>query len=74
MISEPVIRQAHRWLGLGLTLTILANFAAMALGEPPMLLVYSPLPLLALMVISGLYMFALPYVARRRSRPGHDAG
>jgi hypothetical protein len=34
--------------------------------------VYSPLPLLFLLLFSGLYMFALPYLAARRS--GHSAG
>lgn len=63
-----MVRQVHRWLGIVLTLTIIANFAAMAFGEPPLLVVYSPLPPLALMLATGLYMFALPYRARWRSR------
>jgi hypothetical protein len=29
--------------------------------------VYSPLPPLFLLLFSGLYMFVLPYVAKRRS-------
>ncbi|NZA25443.1 hypothetical protein H0E84_03530 [Luteimonas sp. SJ-92] len=61
------IRQAHRWLSIVFTLTVIANFAAMALGEPPPWLVYSPLPPLFLMLASGLYMFFQPYVARWRS-------
>lgn len=55
-----LIRQAHRWLGLLLTLTILANFGAMALGPPPPALVYAPLAPLALLIFSGLYMFFTP--------------
>lgn len=61
MISPTWIRQCHRWLGLILTLTILANFAAMAIGTPPPAIVYAPLPPLALLVISGLYLFFRPY-------------
>jgi hypothetical protein len=59
------IRQAHRWLSVIFTATVVANFAAMALGEPPAWIVYSPLPPLFLLMFSGLYMFALPYMARR---------
>lgn len=61
------IRQTHRWLSILFTLTVVANFAAMAMGKPPMWLVYSPLPFLFLLLFSGLYMFALPYVANRQS-------
>jgi cellulose synthase/poly-beta-1,6-N-acetylglucosamine synthase-like glycosyltransferase len=61
------IRQTHRWLAIIFTLTVIANFVAMALGTPPAWIVYSPLPPLFLMMFSGLYMFFLPYAARRRS-------
>jgi hypothetical protein len=60
------IRQTHRWLSIVFTGTVIANFVAMGLGEPPPWVVYSPLPPLFLMLATGLYMFALPYVARRR--------
>jgi hypothetical protein len=61
------IRQIHRWLSIIFTLTVAANFTAMALGKPPMWLVYSPLPPLFLLMFTGLYMFALPYAAKRRA-------
>jgi hypothetical protein len=61
-------RQFHRWVSIVFTTTVAANFVAMALGEPPMWLVYSPLLPLFLLLFTGLYMFALPYVARRRGR------
>ena len=61
------IRQTHRWLSIIFTVTVLANFTAMALGKPPMWLVYSPLPFLFLLLFSGLYMFALPYFSRSRA-------
>jgi hypothetical protein len=59
------IRQTHRWLSILFTLTVIANFTAMAMGKPPMWLVYSPLPFLFLLLFTGLYMFVLPYVAGR---------
>jgi hypothetical protein len=61
------IRQSHRWLSIVFTLTVVANFAVRAFGEPPMWLTYSPLPPLFLMLFSGLYMFFLPYFAKGRA-------
>ena len=60
------IRQTHRWLAIIFTLTVIANLVAMSQGTPPMWIVYSPLPPLFLMLATGLYMFALPYMAKRR--------
>jgi heme A synthase len=63
------IRQIHRWLSIIFTLTVIANFVAMAMGQPPPWVVYAPLLPLALLLFTGLYMFALPYTANwRRGR------
>jgi hypothetical protein len=62
------IRQTHRWLSIAFTLTVIANFVAMALGggvAPPWV-TYSPLLPLALLWFSGMYLFVLPYVAKKR--------
>lgn len=59
------IRQTHRWLSIMFTTTVLANFAAMTQGPPPPWITYSPLLPLALLLLSGLYLFALPYRARK---------
>ena len=64
------IRQSHRWLSIAFTLTVIANFVALAVGkgeQPPAVVTYSPLLPLFLLMFSGLYMFFLPYVARGRS-------
>jgi hypothetical protein len=61
------IRQSHRWLSMAFTLTVVANFVVRARGEPPAWVTYSPLLPLFLLLFSGLYMFALPYVRRWRS-------
>lgn len=61
------IRQSHRWLSIVFTVTVIANFVAMTRGTPPLWITYSPLFPLALLLCSGLYLFALPYVARSRS-------
>jgi cellulose synthase/poly-beta-1,6-N-acetylglucosamine synthase-like glycosyltransferase len=60
------IRQSHRWLSIAFTATVVANFVAMGFGEPPLWIVYSPLPPLLLLLFSGLYLFGIPYVARPR--------
>jgi hypothetical protein len=63
------IRQAHRWVSIVFTLTVVANFVAMSQGTPPAWVTYSPLLPLAILLFSGLYLFALPYATRwRRGR------
>ena len=66
MSLSKVVRQTHRWLAVIFTLTVIANFAAMTQGEPPAYVTYAPLPPLFLLLFSGLYLFVLPYVSRRR--------
>jgi hypothetical protein len=63
------IRQTHRWLSIVFTLTVIANFVALAVGpgQPPALVTYSPLLPLALLLLTGLYLFVLPYTAKWRS-------
>jgi hypothetical protein len=63
------IRQIHRWVAIVFTLAVIANFVDMAVrpGHPPSLVTYSPLPPLFLLLFSGLYLFALPYVTKARS-------
>lgn len=64
-------RQSHRWLSIVFTVTVIANFVVRAVesGEPPQWLTYSPLPPLFLQLFTGLYLFALPYTTKWRSRP-----
>jgi hypothetical protein len=61
------IRQTHRWLSIAFTVTVIANFVAMSQGPPPPWITYSPLPPLALLLFSGLYLFVLPYATKWRS-------
>lgn len=63
------IRQSHRWVSVAFTLTVIANFVALGAGSgasPPPLVTYSPLLPLALLLLSGLYLFALPYAVKWR--------
>lgn len=61
------IRQTHRWLSLIFTATVIANFVALGTGDgaPPAWITYSPLFPLALLLLTGLYLFVLPYATRR---------
>ena len=61
------VRQIHRWLSIAFTVAVIANFIAMARGQPPAWVTYSPLFPLALLLLSGLYLFVLPYATRWRS-------
>jgi heme A synthase len=75
--GEPVnanywIRQVHRWVAIVFTVAVMANFAAMTQGEPPAWVTYSPLLPLALLLFTGLYLFALPYVVRWRRTGGSE--
>ena len=63
------IRQTHRWVAIVFTVTVIANFVALArgAGAPPPWITYAPLFPLALLLISGLYLFMLPYSTKWRS-------
>ena len=64
------VRQGHRWVSIVFTLTVIANFVALSQGEPPPWVTYAPLLPLALLLFTGLYLFVLPYAARRRTGTG----
>jgi membrane protein CcdC involved in cytochrome C biogenesis len=65
--SNMKIRRIHRVLAIAFTLTVIVNFAVRIRAEPPAWITYSPLPPLFLLMFTGLYMFSLPYFARRRA-------
>jgi hypothetical protein len=61
------IRQIHRWLSITFTSFVIANFAVLGRGEIAQWVGVLTLLPLALLLISGLYMFFLPYVKRQQS-------
>ena len=67
---NSAIRKTHRWLSIAFTITVIANFVQIAMGKgnPPNWITYSPLLPLAILLLTGLYLFVLPYAARRRGR------
>ena len=65
------IRQLHRWLSIAFTAAVIAIFAMLGAGmEPAAWIYFVPLLPLALLMLTGLYLFALPYAARRRGAGG----
>jgi hypothetical protein len=55
------VRRFHRIVSIAFTLTVIANFVAMSSGPPPAWVTYSPLLPLALLLLTGLYLFVQPY-------------
>lgn len=65
------IRQFHRWTSIVFTATVIANVVALGIGggqQPPPLVTYAPLLPLGLLLLTGLYLFVLPYTGRRRAQ------
>lgn len=67
MNSNNWVRQFHRWVSIAFTLAVIVTTVAMAQEQPVVWMSYLPLLPLALLAITGLYLFALPYVSRWRS-------
>ena len=66
------IRQAHRWLSIAFTATVILNLVALAQGWQAVWVGILALIPLILLMISGLYLFALPYLTRGRSAAAPD--
>jgi amino acid permease len=65
------IRQFHRWLSIAFTLAVIANLVVM--GQEKIALWVGLLTLLplALLLITGLYMFVRPHAQKGRAhKPG----
>jgi cellulose synthase/poly-beta-1,6-N-acetylglucosamine synthase-like glycosyltransferase len=62
-----LIRQSHRWLSIAFTVSVIVTFVALAQEKPVVWVSYVPLLPLALLLFTGLYLFALPYAAKWRS-------
>ena len=61
------VRQSHRWLSVAFTLAVIAAIVALAQKDPIVWVSYLPLPPLVLLLLTGLYLFVLPYVSKWRS-------
>ena len=61
------VRQTHRWLSILFTLAVIVNGVAVALKSYTTWLGLLAVLPLALLFFTGLYLFVLPYAAKRRS-------
>ena len=68
------IRRIHRWLAIAFTAGVLVYIVTMSRGQPPAWVGLLALLPLILLLISGLYLFALPYARswRRNDDPVDD--
>ena len=69
------IRRSHRWVSVAFVATVLAVTILQARGDELAEWVYLlPLLPLAVLALTGIWLFFLPYVARRRgARPTRQA-
>jgi cellulose synthase/poly-beta-1,6-N-acetylglucosamine synthase-like glycosyltransferase len=62
------IRQVHRWLSIAFTVAVIANVVAMVVEKQAVWVGLLALFPLILLMLTGLYMFALPYAAKSRAQ------
>ncbi|KQY19901.1 hypothetical protein [Rhizobium sp. Root482] len=74
MSSTLRIRQIHRWLSILFTIAVLINIAAMTQGEPALWIGLLALFPLLLLLLTGLVLFALPYLAGAQRSRAADHG
>jgi hypothetical protein len=58
------VRQIHRWLSIAFTAAVIVNVVAMTRKEPALWVGLLALLPLVLLLLTGLYLFALPYAAK----------
>ncbi|GLY04001.1 MULTISPECIES: hypothetical protein [Actinoplanes] len=67
------IRQFHRWTAVAFTATVIATIVALAQEEPVLWVSYLPLLPLAVLFLTGAYLWVLPYRSRRRGKADRAA-
>jgi hypothetical protein len=61
------VRQLHRWLAITFVAAVVVNIGVQGQQEIALWVGLLTLVPLALLILTGLYMFVLPYAARWRS-------
>lgn len=62
------IRQTHRWTSVAFTAALIFNFIAVLRGKYANWMGLLVVPPIALLFFTGVYLFVLPYLAKRRAR------
>ncbi|MDY7086453.1 MAG: hypothetical protein SYR96_15235 [Actinomycetota bacterium] len=66
------VRQVHRWMAVLFTVTVVGTTVALTVGGESLVWVsYTPLLPLAVLFFSGIYLYVLPYRAKRRHLAGN---
>jgi hypothetical protein len=55
------VRQIHRWLSIAFTVAVIVNISALGREKPVVWVGLLALIPLVLLLLSGLYLFVLPY-------------
>lgn len=63
---NALIRQFHRWLSIAFTVAAIVNIIALGQKEPALWIGLMALLPLVLLLVTGLYLFVLPYAASWR--------
>lgn len=58
------MRQTHRWLSVVFTAAVLVNLVMVLMGKYSNTMGLSAVAVLMLMLVTGLYLFVLPYAAK----------
>jgi len=66
------VRQLHRWLSIAFTLVVIFNGVAVLRHGYTNWMGLLAVAALALMFFTGMYLFVLPYVTKRRSGRSAD--
>jgi hypothetical protein len=74
MNGNTWVRQIHRWLSIAFTVAVIVNIVAMVQQAQAVWIGLLALFPLVLLMLTGLYMFALPYAAKWRSVQGAGNG
>jgi hypothetical protein len=64
------VRQIHRWLSIAFAVAVIANIVALGQERPAVWVGLLALLPLALLLLTGLYLFVLPYATKWRSARG----
>ena len=62
-----IIRQVHRWVSIAFVAGVIFYVIAMQRGRPPGWFGVFPLVPLILLLVTGLYLFVLPYALKSRA-------
>lgn len=74
MSFNLLVRRTHRVLAIAFTVTVLASLVALTQPELLAWVFYLPLLPIVLLMLSGLYLFALPYARRSRNAETQSRG